>query len=152
MPTIDVEAHRKARRRQYIKGLKRGDMITCDLGMSKVVLGCGKSALPIVKSFAPPQRTAAEIEAERRRKAQREWEDQRPTGNHMRERVLDARSFVQRSADGSRGRLCAVAAAKANRTAAFRFGVRARSTPEIEPRKFSGPALVILRADADGPA
>ena len=40
MPAIDNEAAHRDARRAYLKGLKRGDMITCDLSMRSVGMSC----------------------------------------------------------------------------------------------------------------
>jgi hypothetical protein len=64
MPTVDVEAQRKAARRAYLKGLKRGDMIQCALPMRAVAMRCDGRLLDMT-----PEPSAAQIEAERKAKA-----------------------------------------------------------------------------------
>jgi hypothetical protein len=70
MPTIDLEAARKAERRAYLKGLKRGDMIQCSLPMQAIAMRCDGR----LRDFSPP-RSAAEIEAARKAAADKAWAD-----------------------------------------------------------------------------
>jgi hypothetical protein len=70
MPTIDADLQRKAQRRELAKSRRKGDFITCDGGP---VLA-GQFVSDVCHSVAP-QRSAAEIEAERKAKADREWAD-----------------------------------------------------------------------------
>ena len=58
MPTIDSEAQRRAIRRELAKSRQRGDFITCDGG-------------PVLAGHSI--RSAAELEADRKAKADCEW-------------------------------------------------------------------------------
>jgi hypothetical protein len=70
MPAIDTEAGRRDARRAYLKGLRKGDMIQCALPMKAVAMRCDGRLLDMT-----PSPSAAEIEAERKAKADREWQD-----------------------------------------------------------------------------
>lgn len=70
MPTIDNETARRDARRAYLKSLKRGDFITCGLSMRSVALTAGGRKLDMT-----PERSAAELEAERKAKADKAWRD-----------------------------------------------------------------------------
>jgi hypothetical protein len=59
MPQMDVEAQRRAARRAYLKGLKRGDFVKCALPMQTMAMQVGGQMVDVT-----PERTAAEREAE----------------------------------------------------------------------------------------
>jgi hypothetical protein len=73
MPITDSDLQRKAFKREYLRKLKRGDMVTLDLDMRAVAMKSGGRLMDVT-----PPRSAAAVEAdERRRKerADREWAD-----------------------------------------------------------------------------
>ena len=72
MPTIDSDLQRKALKRELAKSRQVGDFITCDGGPVSLA---GRVDAHGGISITPPERSPAELEAERKRKADREWWD-----------------------------------------------------------------------------
>ena len=67
LPVVDNGAARRDARRAYLKGLKRGDLITCDLSMKAVGMSCGGT----VRDMTPAP-SAAQVDAERLAEKKRE--------------------------------------------------------------------------------
>jgi hypothetical protein len=68
MPTLDHEAALRAQRREYLKSLRKGDMITCALPMRAVAMRVDGRLCDF-----SPEPSKAELEAEKRRKADADY-------------------------------------------------------------------------------
>jgi hypothetical protein len=75
MTTINTEQQqqqqqRRDARRAYLRSLKRGDMIQCALPMQSMLMKFGGRMVDVT-----PAREPAELEAERKAKADAEWRE-----------------------------------------------------------------------------